>query len=1034
MNPGITPHRNSGRSDLLILLVCLVAVLAFFFWRSFEPDTVVFSNDGPLGAVSAKYVQPPSSFAAIWDDMNAIGNSAGYYPIGITGICFWLLGPVGFSKLYVPITLLFMGFGAWVFLSRLRLSPLACVLGALAIVLNSGLFSTTCWGVGPQIVAFGLNFLAMAAVISSFETPHRRWIKVCLAGFAVGMGVVEAADIGAYLSILTAMFIIFFSWARTENGPGKLGGLMGGVGRLAVVTGCAVFIALHAVYVLVGTQIVGIAGTGQDTRTKEQQWSWATQWSLPKKETLGLFIPGLFGYRMDSTDGANYWGVVGSDLAWDTYFSAAPAKLQDSEILDPLGLANKLSRKADPVSAYLWDKFDSSAQGALQSAGGSDAERLRQVLADNLNRVIEDGPLYQDARFLSVKLRPETQELADAEPGHGLRARLNRFLIEDTYPGQFRPLAARSPRWDPGQAQLRFTGGGAYAGVLVALVALWAAFESFRRRDSAFTPVQRRLIWFWLVMMVGGILFAWGRFAPFYQFLYALPYFSTIRNATKLLYFFAVGIWMLFAYGIHALSLRCAAGVETDDASGGRKGWADLAAFDKRWIAGSAVAVLAAVAGWMIYANSRVQLEHYLWLLGFGNKNATSLAASIAGFSIRQVGWFVLFLTLSVTAVILFLTGTFNGPRAKWGAVLLGLILVVDLGLADVPWVKFWNYKQKYASNPVIDLMRDKPYEHRVAILPFGAPPELSEFYSEFSSLYGIEWTQHHFLYYDIQSLDVIQMSRVAADWAAYRNALAFDGTSNTLFRLPRFWQLTNTRYLVGPAMDIMAINQELDPGRNRFRFAALFTIAPKPGIDHPEGLEDVTAEMTTNGPLALFDFQGALPRVKLYSDWQVTTNDQYVLGQLGDRDFDPWKKVFVSGSDTPNPAPAAASQDAGTVNFTDYAPRDIHFNADVKTPAVLLLNDKYDADWKVAVDGKPAPLLRCNYIMRGVYLQPGEHKVEFTFSPPLGTLYVSTFAIAVALGLLVMLVAPSRAVPHPDPAPVPEKPIHSEAKAVAKK
>ena len=37
---------------------------------------------------------------------------------------------------------------------------------------------------------------------------------------------------------------------------------------------------------LVGSQITGIAGTGQDTETK-QHWDWATQWSMPKIETLG---------------------------------------------------------------------------------------------------------------------------------------------------------------------------------------------------------------------------------------------------------------------------------------------------------------------------------------------------------------------------------------------------------------------------------------------------------------------------------------------------------------------------------------------------------------------------------------------------------------------------------------------------------------------------------------------------------------------------------------------------------------------------
>ena len=42
---------------------------------------------------------------------------------------------------------------------------------------------------------------------------------------------------------------------------------------------------------------------------------------------------------------------------------------------------------------------------------------------------------------------------------------------------------------------------------------------------------------------------------------------------------------------------------------------------------------------------------------------------------------------------------------------------------------------------------------------------------------------------------------------------------------------------------------------------------------------------------------------------------------------------------------------------------------ANATTPAVLLLNDRITPEWRVWVDQKPAPLLRCNYLMRGVYL-----------------------------------------------------------------
>jgi hypothetical protein len=71
-----------------------------------------------------------------------------------------------------------------------------------------------------------------------------------------------------------------------------------------------------------------------------------------------------------------------------------------------------------------------------------------------------------------------------------------------------------------------------------------------------------------------------------------------------------------------------------------------------------------------------------------------------------------------------------------------------------------------------------------------------------------------------------------------------------------------------------------------------------------------------------------------------------------------------------------------------------------------LLLNDRFDPDWKVYVDGKPAPLLRCNYIMRGVALAAGTHQVEFRFQTSLGGIYVSLAVIVAAVLLCGLLVA----------------------------
>jgi hypothetical protein len=93
----------------------------------------------------------------------------------------------------------------------------------------------------------------------------------------------------------------------------------------------------------------------------------------------------------------------------------------------------------------------------------------------------------------------------------------------------------------------------------------------------------------------------------------------------------------------------------------------------------------------------------------------------------------------------------------------------------------------------------------------------------------------------------------------------------------------------------------------------------------------------------------------------------------------------------------------------------------------VLLLNDRFDPNWNVRVDGKPETLLRCNYIMRGVYLPPGAHTVEFRFQPPVGPLYVSLAAIGAGLLLLgfglVTTLTSEPQVPAPAPRPAPASP-----------
>ncbi|HYA79157.1 MAG TPA: hypothetical protein VED19_01450, partial [Candidatus Nitrosopolaris sp.] len=62
-----------------------------------------------------------------------------------------------------------------------------------------------------------------------------------------------------------------------------------------------------------------------------------------------------------------------------------------------------------------------------------------------------------------------------------------------------------------------------------------------------------------------------------------------------------------------------------------------------------------------------------------------------------------------------------------------------------------------------------------------------------------------------------------------------------------------------------------------------------------------------------------------------------------------------------------------------------------------------------VTINGRPATLLRCNFIMRGVFLPPGAHTVEFKFSLPHKPFYVTLTALGVGILLCGLLMIATR-------------------------
>lgn len=618
--------------------------------------------------------------------------------------------------------------------------------------------------------------------------------------------------------------------------------------------------------------------------------------------------------------------------------------------------------------------------------------------------------MEQDARTKQQRWNEATQwSLPKREALRIVIPGLYGYRMDTPGGGAYWGGVGRDPAWDayfdmpspdpakrPEGRLMRHSGAGFYAGVPVVLLAIWAAAQLANRRSGVFDPTERRHVAFWFVAALVSLLFAFGRHAPFYKIIYSLPYFSTIRNPIKFLHPFSLAVVILSAYGLEGLCRVCAGQLRSAGGSVSdqfRRWWRSPDNSHRSWVIGSGVAVVAAFGVWLVYAARQQELVKHLQQVGFPDP---ATAASIANHSISEVGVFAFGFALVALWIVLVLAGVFGGKKCKWVVAGTGLLIALDMIRANTPWVQYWNLKEKYASNAVFDLLRQRPYEHRAAIFPFSVNAQM-EFLQQ---LYHAEWLQHGFRYYNIQSLDVVQEPRMAVENLLFRGALYSAGAQGYV----RLWELTNTRFLLGLAGNFVdLLNQQFDPNLRRFRLHTAFTLTQETA----GGAIGVQTNLT--GPFALIEFTGALPRAKLCFDWVTMTNDDTALQMLTSKEFDPHRNLIVCNPTGSMPPPPKITNAPGaSVEFVRYAPKDLLLRVRSPNHAVLLLNDKHDRNWTVSVDDKPAELLRCNYLMRGVLVSPGEHTVQFRFGMQLTSMWISLAGMVAGVGLLAFLLMPA--------------------------
>jgi hypothetical protein len=102
--------------------------------------------------------------------------------------------------------------------------------------------------------------------------------------------------------------------------------------------------------------------------------------------------------------------------------------------------------------------------------------------------------------------------------------------------------------------------------------------------------------------------------------------------------------------------------------------------------------------------------------------------------------------------------------------------------------------------------------------------------------------------------------------------------------------------------------------------------------------------------------------------------------------------------------APVADTSTKASIKLVSYLPDQLGYVATTDKDRLAVFSEiYYPKGWQAYLDGKPVDHLRANYVLRGLVIPAGEHKVEFKFE---STSYNKGHKVAMAGSILVLLAA----------------------------
>ena len=159
--------------------------------------------------------------------------------------------------------------------------------------------------------------------------------------------------------------------------------------------------------------------------------------------------------------------------------------------------------------------------------------------------------------------------------------------------------------------------------------------------------------------------------------------------------------------------------------------------------------------------------------------------------------------------------------------------------------------------------------------------------------------------------------------------------------------------------------------------------------------IPDTSCQLIHRADNLIYENKKALPRVFFVSGVKVLNSKQEIFRYFKSDKFNPAQTAILE--EEPEFIIQPSSENEVTVESSEI--HRIQLKASVAAPALMVLSEiYYPAGWNAYVDGVKTKIYKTNYILRSIFLQPGEHEIEFNFEP-------SSFKLGLFISVLTFLI-----------------------------